>query len=159
MGRKASGRRFWSVEEKRLICRQARLPGVSVSQVARRYDVNSNQVFTWLRDERFCPADGDAASAEGDGLAGTASGDGGMTIDGDAGFLPVEIVADASARTTPAIRDERSTGLREERADHCANRDARSGVVEIELAGGHRVRASGAYDPDALARLVRALST
>lgn len=77
-----------------------------------------------------------------------------MTIDGDVGFLPVEIVADGVARTTPAIRDERPSGLREERAD----RDARSGVVEVELASGHRVRASGAYDPDALARLVRALS-
>ena len=154
MGRKASGRRFWSVEEKRLICRQARLPGVSVSQVARRYDVNSNLVFTWLRDDRFCPADGGAASADGS-LAGNASSDGGMTIDGDAGFLPVEIVADASARTTPAIRDERPIGSREERAE----RGAGSGVIEIELAGGHRVRASGAYDPDALARLVRALSS
>ena len=155
MGRKASGRRFWSAEEKRLICRQARLPGVSVSQVARRYDVNSNLVFTWLRDERFCPADGSAASADGDGLAGNASSDGGMTIDGDAGFLPIEIVADASARTTPVIRDERPIGSREERAE----RGAGSSVVEIELAGAHRVRASGAYDPDALARLVRALSS
>lgn len=36
-----------------MICGQARLPGVSVSQVARRYDMNANLVFTWLRDPRF----------------------------------------------------------------------------------------------------------
>lgn len=155
MGRKASGRRFWSAEEKRLICRQARLPGASVSQVARRYDVNSNLVFTWLRDERFCPADAGGSSTDGEGLAGNASSSGGVTIDGAASFVPVEIVADASARTAPMIRNERPIGSREERAD----RDARSGVVEVELASGHRVRASGAYDPDALARLVRALSS
>ena len=38
-----------------MICVQARLPGVSVSQVARRYDVNANLVFSWLKDARFAP--------------------------------------------------------------------------------------------------------
>ena len=41
--------------EKRMICVQARLPGVSVSRVARRYDVNANLVFSWLSDPRFTP--------------------------------------------------------------------------------------------------------
>lgn len=36
---------FWSDDEKRMICRQTRVPGVSVSQVARRFDVNANLVF------------------------------------------------------------------------------------------------------------------
>ena len=31
-------------------------------------------------------------------------------------------------------------------------------VVEIELSCGHRLRIVGAYDPDAVARLVRSLS-
>jgi hypothetical protein len=52
----------WSAEEKRLICGQARLPGVSVSQVARRYDVNANLVFTWLRDPRFADGGGEVAT-------------------------------------------------------------------------------------------------
>jgi transposase len=30
--------------------------------------------------------------------------------------------------------------------------------IEIELAGGHRMRISGGYDPEALARLLRGLS-
>lgn len=32
------------------------------------------------------------------------------------------------------------------------------GLIEIEMAGGHRLRITGAYDPDALARLLRGLS-
>jgi len=38
-----------------MICARTRVPGVSVSQVARRYDANANLVFTWLRDPRFAP--------------------------------------------------------------------------------------------------------
>jgi transposase len=109
---KQKKRRVWSAEEKRLICGQARLPGVSVSQVARRYDVNANLVFTWLRDPRFADSGGEVAS-----------------------FLPVEIVP------TPGL----ATSSLEDR-------------IEIELAGGHRLRIIGGYDPEALARLLRGLS-
>jgi len=42
-------RRRWSDEEKRRIVAACREPGVSVSEVARRFDVNANQVFTWRR--------------------------------------------------------------------------------------------------------------
>jgi transposase len=34
---------------------------------------------------------------------------------------------------------------------------AQSGI-EIDIAGGHRLRINGAYDPEALARLIRGLS-
>jgi transposase len=53
-------------------------------------------------------------------------------------FLPVEIVAHVH---------------REE--ERCAKSD---GQIEIELAGGHRMRISGSFDPEALARLIRGLS-
>jgi transposase len=65
-------RRFWSDDEKRRIVGQARLVGVSVSQVARRYDVNANLVFKWLRDPRF------------------------QTEAEPAPFLPVEVVSDTA---------------------------------------------------------------
>ncbi len=52
-------RRIWDDEEKRRIVAQTRVPGVSVSQVARRYDVNANMVFKWLRDPRFKPPEDD----------------------------------------------------------------------------------------------------
>ena len=43
-----------------MICAQTRFPGVSVSQVARRYDVNANQVFNWLKDPLFATPPEDA---------------------------------------------------------------------------------------------------
>lgn len=55
--KKGSKKRFWSDDEKRLICLQARVPGVSVAQVARRYAMNANLIHNWLRDPRFAPDD------------------------------------------------------------------------------------------------------
>jgi transposase len=72
-------RRFWSDEEKRRIVAQARSPGVSVSVVARRYDVNANLVFKWLRDPRYRLAAEEAVS-----------------------FLPVEIAPDRPAPVAEA---------------------------------------------------------
>jgi transposase len=42
-------RKVWSEELKREIVAAASAPGASVSVVARRYDVNTNLVFTWRR--------------------------------------------------------------------------------------------------------------
>lgn len=72
-------RRKWSDDEKRMICTQTCLPGVSVAQVARRYDVNANQVFNWLKDLRFAPSVEDAEAEL---------------------FLPVEVVEPISAEAT-----------------------------------------------------------
>jgi len=113
---KRKKRRVCTDDEKRMICGQARLPGVSVSQVARRYDANAKLVFTWLRDPRFADAGRDEDATR---------------------FLPVEIVAAAEATPTePAAENQ----------------------IEIDPAGGHRMRISGRYDPEALARLIRGLS-
>ena len=109
-------RRFWSDDEKRRIVAQSHAPGVSVSVVARRYDVNSNLIFTWRRDPRYKPA----ADAE-----------------GAPSFLPVEVVSEPSPRLEPAGASE--------------------GRIEIALSSGHRVSAIGAFDVDALCRVVRAL--
>ena len=46
-----------------MICAQTRVRGVSVSQVARRYDVNANQVFNWLKEPRFAAAEPPEAGA------------------------------------------------------------------------------------------------
>ena len=113
-------KRLWTDEEKRSICFQTAAPGVSVAQVARRYAVNANLVFKWLRDPRFAP---DPASVP--------------ALPEEARFLPVEIVAET--RSAPAAL-------------------AAENHIEIELAGGHRMRISGSYDPEALARLIRELT-
>ena len=45
-------RRRWSEPRKRLIVAESYQPGVSVSVVARRHDVNANLVFSWRRQYR-----------------------------------------------------------------------------------------------------------
>ena len=82
MGRRT--RRFWSDDEKRRIVAQSYAPGVSVSVVARRYDVNANLIFTWRRDPRYQPAVDDAPS-----------------------FLPVEVVPDPPSSEPAAASDGR----------------------------------------------------
>ena len=42
-------RRRWSEAQKRQIVAESHEPGVSVSVVARRYNVNANQIFKWRR--------------------------------------------------------------------------------------------------------------
>ncbi len=45
-------RRHRTVEEKRRIVQESLKPGASVALVARRFDVNANQIFTWRRQLR-----------------------------------------------------------------------------------------------------------
>jgi len=49
---KAITRRRRTIEEKRRIVEETLLPGASVSRVARRHDVNANQVFHWRQKYR-----------------------------------------------------------------------------------------------------------
>jgi transposase len=58
MGITATGRRCnraWPEALKREIVAASLVPGASVSVVARRYDVNANQVFSWRRRYRDSP--------------------------------------------------------------------------------------------------------
>jgi transposase len=112
-------KRLWSEEEKRSICLQTAAREVSVAQVARRYALNANLIFKWLRDARYAPGQAQAA-------ADTPC------------FLPVGIVDHARPKESRPVTAE--------------------SLLEFELAGGHRLRISGSYDPEALARLIRGLS-
>lgn len=42
-------------DEKRSICQQSAVPGVSVAQVARRYAKNANMIFSWFEGPCFAP--------------------------------------------------------------------------------------------------------
>jgi len=99
-----------------MICAQTRVRGVSVSKVARRYDVNANQVFNWLKEPRFADAE---------------------PFDPEPTFLPVEIT--------------------EGQEVSFADDSTEPGTLEIDLACGHRLRITGPYDADDLARLIRGL--
>ena len=119
-------KRLWTDEEKRSICFQTAAAGVSVAQVARRYAMNANMIFKWLRDPRYAP---DPETVE--GLAA-----------GEPCFLPVEIVDRPLKDDTSPTPDPMPA----------------QSAIEIDIAGGHRLRIIGGYDPEALARLIRGLS-
>jgi len=119
-------KRLWTDEEKRTICFQTAAPGVSVAQVARRYAMNANMIFKWLRDPRYA-ADPEAFED--------------LTTDTPC-FLPVEIVDRPRSEDIPLTIDPVPAQSR----------------IEIDIAGGHRMRINGVYDPEALARLIRGLS-
>src|SRR3954452_11406982 len=73
--------RSWPESLKREIVAASLVPGSSVSRVARRYDVNANQVFAWRRRYR-----GEAAETAGLRL------------------LPVTVAPDQPVGTTDASR-------------------------------------------------------
>ncbi len=125
MARRA--KRLWTDEEKRSICFQTTAAGVSVAQVARRYAMNANIIFKWLRDPRYVP---DPEMAVDDVSTDTPC------------FLPVEIVDRPRHDNTSSTIDPVPA----------------QNAIEIDIAGGHRLRIIGGYDPEALARLIRGLS-
>ena len=53
VGKKDQKKRFWSGDENHSICAQARVAGVSLTQVVRCYSMNANLIRKWLRDPRF----------------------------------------------------------------------------------------------------------
>ena len=111
-------------------------PGASVSIVARRHDVNANQLFKWRRQFR----DGaETAAVE------------------SVQMLPVEIAPPtlvAPSRSTPT----RDPGRRRSEASSRAGEPSASapGAVEIKLPGGARVTITGKVDPATVAAAIRA---
>jgi len=85
-GKTGQRKRLWSDDEKRSICAQTTVPGVSVAQVARRYAMNANLIHNWLKDPRFAP-EPEIAEPDCHGV-----------------FLPVEI---EGAVSVPLVEDAR----------------------------------------------------
>lgn len=105
-------RRRWSELQKRQIVAETLEPGSSVSIVARRYDVNANQVFMWRRELLPRPV-----IAEGEAL------------------LPVEVAVEEPARPPRVDRGgcieiEFSNGVRVRVRGHVAPAVLRQ-VVEL----------------------------
>ena len=73
--RSLAKRRSWPAALKRQIVTETEEPGASVSVVARRHDVNANQVFTWRRE--LLPREQRLEASD---------------------LLPVEVVAESPAR-------------------------------------------------------------
>ena len=91
-------------------------------------------IFKWLRDARSAPG---SSQSEVDAPRSPQS-----EVDAPV-FLPVEIMTPARAECVRPV-------LPNSVLPDC--------LLGIEIAGGHRLRVSGAYDPEALAQLSRGLS-
>ncbi len=128
-GKKGQKKRVWSDEEKRLICAQAGVPGVSVAQVARRYAMNANLIHKWLRDPRFSSTDQAVDLPEPE----------------SASFLPIEVVGMTAAPASP-IPFNPSTG------SFTAQR------VDITLSDGRRILLEGATALSAIVAMVEGLA-
>ena len=132
----ASGRRRWPEAVKRELVAATFEPGASVSIVARRHDVNANQLFKWRRQ---LGGRSDDASVE------------------PVRMLPVEITSPTLAtprRSAPARDPGRRRAEIALRAG--AAPTAVAGLVEIKLPGGARVTITGKVDPATVAAAIRA---
>ena len=127
-GKKGLKKRVWSDDEKRTICAQTLTSGVSVAQVARRYSMNANLNFKWLKDPRFASIENAPSGEESVAL--------------DSVFLPIEIEALPleSAGPAPALDAEYNP---------CSVVSAQR--VDITLSDGRRVLVEG---PTALSSVV-----
>lgn len=128
-GKKGQKKRIWSDEEKRSICGQARVSGVSVAQVARRYAMNTNLIHKWLRDPRFASDEHTADLPEAEG----------------AKFLPIEIAGMAPAPTAPISPTPLTASITAQR-------------VDITLSDGRRILVEGPTALSAIVALVEALA-
>ena len=112
-------RRRWTEADKRRLVAETLAPGETVHGVARRYGVNTSQLFTWRKRLRVGLEPGAPAAVP--------------------GFAAVSIAAAAPLPDGAAA-------------------PASSGLIEIELPDGGRVRLSGAPDPAVVAAALRALA-
>jgi transposase len=121
-------RRRWSVEAKLRMVAESLRAGASVSLVARRHGLRSNQLFKWRKMAR-------------EGAFGT--------FPADSPFVPVRIIGnDAPSSLRSSVPSRPS-------AEVCSA--IGHSLVEIELANGCRLRVAAEIEPAALQRLVTAL--
>jgi transposase len=124
---RGQARRRWSEEDKRRLVAETLSTGGTVHGVARRYGVNTSQLFTWRKQLR-AEADRPARPAAVPGFAA-------VTI------TPVA----ALSASVPAAGAVSSGAL------------ASTGLIEIELPGGGRIRIAGAPDPATVTAALRVL--
>jgi transposase len=131
VGDRRKRRRSWPLAEKQRIVAETLVAGASVSVVARRHDVNANQVFKWRREL----AAGDRA-----GLPVT-----GLRVRAD------RRVCRGREKVPAAAHDD------DGRPEATTMPAARSGLIEIDLVSGSRLRVDASVDERALGRVLRAL--
>ncbi len=130
IGRRNGPRRRYTTAEKRAIVEETRQRGASVAMVAHRHGINANLVFGWRRLHQQGLLEPDAAATA-------------------APLLPVRISTPTVVANKPA--PPATTSVR--------SRQGAQGSIDIEFAGGTRVRVQGEVDRATLARVIDVLSS
>jgi transposase len=137
----AGSRRGYDLDFKLKVLNETFAPDASVAAVARRHGMNSNVLFRWRKQFR-------------EGRLG------GKTVPA-AGFVPVHVADDAGdVRLLPALREPGGENVKTAGAAEPAPASAGSkipGLIEIETAGGVKLRLSGRVDDRALRRVLAAI--
>jgi transposase len=121
-------RRRWSSDEKMRLVEETLVPGAKVSAVARRNGVSASLLFTWRRQARTGESPPSIAPR--------------FTAVQIVGPGPVAAIAKSPSDEPPQSRPAAS---------------GRSGLIEISLGGGKRVRVDANVDAAALARVLDVL--
>ena len=129
LGRRTGPRRQHTIEEKLRIVKETHVKGASVATVARRHDVNPNQVFAWRQLYRRGLLDLKAAPAS-------------------PPMLPVKVSTPTVLPTERAVVE--APAQRHRSKPLC---DA----IEIQLANGHGIVVHGRIDTKVLARVIALL--
>ena len=127
---RAEPRRRWTEDQKLRLVEETFGAGSSISRVARKYAVHTSVLFRWRRQ-----------------LAGPPSGQAPAAIRA-ATFAPVQIVPEQLQLPAPAP----------DSAPSIPTSPPASGLIEIELANGHRVRVDRDVDAAALRRVLSVLA-
>jgi transposase len=114
-----------TIEEKLRIVEEARAKGASVAMVARRHNLNANQVFAWRRQHRR-------------GLLNP------QAVTDDAKLLPVTVSTPTVLPTERAPPPPPSPSEPKQAAQ----------LIEIRLRNGHSIVVRGRVDGEALARVI-----
>ena len=126
LGRRTGPRTRHTIEEKLRIVEETRARGASVAMVARRHNVNPNQVFAWRQLYRRGLLSPRAAKS-------------------DAKMLPVKV---STPTVLPTERAESAAASQSPRTEQASR------LIEIRLSNGHSIVVRGRVDGEALSRVI-----
>jgi transposase len=126
LGRRTGPRRQHTIEEKLRIVQETHVHGASVATVARRHNVNPNQVFAWRQLYRRGLLDPNA-------------------VQESPPMLPVKV-------STPTVVPTERARPAEPRNEGRRKRSSR--LIEIKLCNGHSIVLHGRLDAEALSRVI-----
>lgn len=126
LGRRTGPRRQHTIEEKLRIVKETHVKGASVATVARRHDVNPNQVFAWRQMYRRGLLDPKAPATS-------------------PPMLPVKVSTPTVLPTERAVIEGPAQARRSKPL---------ADAIEIQLANGHGILVHGRVDMKVLARVI-----